>query len=189
MGWDFLVRQQFIIPSTPEQTYPYTDLRCVSSEGDAYSSSTDTDGDSYYHTYSVTEGPGSIIMQLHLNVYYLPDATDYFVCTADPGPGAREVQAQISRFIDLVPVSSWRIRIDLSRYPFSKALVAPISEYSDVEDVTFTETLPYTETHFGVGPTTWHYFYLKLFAYSPAIVARNWDIFKIIPSIEQLRPI
>lgn len=189
MAWDFEVRQQFIIPTTPIQTYPGSDLRCVDSLGDQYSSSTVEDGDSYYHTYNVTEGPGSIILQFHINVGNLPDVTDYFVCTADPGPGNREVQAQVTKFVDLVPYPSWRVRVDLSRYPYSKALVAPISDKSDVEDVTFTETLPYTETRFGTAPLTWHYFYLKLFAYSPAIVGRNWDILKIFPTIEQLSPI
>ena len=188
MSWDFELRQQFIIPTTPIQTYPGSDLRCVDKLGDAYTSSTVESGDSYYHTYVATDGPGSIIIQFHINVGNLPDPTDYFVCTADPGPGNREVQAQVTKFVNLVPYPSWRVRVNLSRYPFEKALVAPISDKSDVEDVTFTETLPYTETRFGTAPLTWHYFYLKLFGYAPAIIGRNWDIFNIIPSIEQLRP-
>ena len=155
-------RQQFIIPSTPIHTYPASALIAIENDGTPIASRTTESGDSYYITFWLVGGGSEWNFRFMINSFYLDEVTDYFVCTASLSDISGELVMQITRFVDGVPYPSWRLRVDLSKYPYTKFAVAPISEEGDITQVSFTESLDWTGTLFGVTPKKPHYWFCSL---------------------------
>lgn len=155
-------RQQFIIPPTPIQTFPSSGLDAVENDGTPIPSETTESGDSFYITFWLSGGGSEWNFRFLINTAYLDKATDYYVCTASLNDIPGELVLQITKFLNLIPYPSWRLRVDLTKYPYTTFAVAPISQEGDITQVAFTETLDWTGTIFGVAPLGRHYWFCSL---------------------------
>ena len=190
MGYYYITtRQQFIIPTTPIGTFPSSSLACEEDDGTAIPSNTYTDGDSYITRYWLSEGGGNWNFKFMIDSDYLPDPADYFVCTSSLTDVAGELVMQITKFVNLVPYPSYRVRIDLSPYPYTNFSVAPITTEADITKVTFSQSLNWTGVKFGITPFGRSYWFCKLKGYAfPRIPFPLFGLSKSFPvgtSVEQ----
>lgn len=190
MGYYYIMtRQQFIIPTTPVATYPASSLSAEENDGTGIASNTYTDGDSYMTRYWLNVGGGEWNFHFIINTNYLPDPTDYFVCTASLTDVAGELVMQITKFVNLVPYPSYRVRIALAAYPYTDFSVAPISTEGDITKVSFSQSLDWTGTKFGVSPLGNNHWFCKLKGYAfPRIPFPLFGLGKSFPirtSVEQ----
>lgn len=177
-----ITRQQFIIPTTPIQTFPSSDLLALDNDGTPFASSTYTDGDSYITTYSLNGGGQSWNFRFRLDTTYLVEPADYFVVTVSLTDIAGELVMQVTKFIATIPYPSYRVRVDLSLYPYTKFSVVPLTTEADFTKVTFSTAPPYTGVKFKVAPIGRWYVYVKLDGFaSPRIPYPIFGLGKSFP--------
>lgn len=171
------LRQQFLIPPTPIAVSDgYIGLE---SNGNQYPSNTWEDGDSLYTRFWVTGGMGVINFRFEINLQYLPDDGDYYVIDADLTSIQNELVITVTKFVNLIPYPSWRVRLNLIQYPYSKILIAPLTPEGDINNVTFSEQPYWITTIFGIEGRGREYFFIKCKNY--ASILRPWDIIQLFP--------
>lgn len=172
---DIIIRQQFLIPPTP--IVIQDGFIGMTSAGIPYVSSTEEIGDSFYHTFTPSEGFGVLNFRFEIHLGGLIDDADYYVIDADLLSIAGELVITVTRFLSLVPYPSWRFRLNLIQHPYQFQKIAPLSPEADITKVFFTEKPYWISTILGVEGRGTEYFFLQLsglsFIHLPSWLVRN----------------
>jgi hypothetical protein len=180
--YEIIARQQFIIPPTPIQTFPSSYWNVYEDDGTAITTSSEEIGDSYYETCYLPGGGMNWNWRFAMDSSQLPDEVDYFIATASLTDIIGELVMQVTKFVALVPYPSWRVRIDLKKHPYTKFAVAPITTEGDITKVSFSKTLDWTGSLFGITPKVRHYWFCSLGGFGVPRLPHLWPFHdKLIP--------